>query len=56
MRAGARGRCYHTPTTVLGAGEVKIVLGFEIEKERTIHISYDCIQIVTISAVGECAE
>ncbi len=32
------------------------ILGFEMEKKENIQIAYDCIQIVTISAIGECVE
>jgi hypothetical protein len=39
--------CYHAPT-LLGARAL-------IWKDKgNIHIVYDCIQIVTVSAVGEC--
>jgi hypothetical protein len=49
---GLRGRCYHHAPTQLGAGEVKLKFWALIWKEKgNIHIAYDCIQIVTISAV-----
>jgi hypothetical protein len=42
--------------TLLGAGEVKLIFWTLLWKEKgNIYIAYDCIQIVTISAVGECA-
>jgi hypothetical protein len=44
-------------TMLLGAGEAKLIFWALIWKEKgNIHIAYDCIQIVTISPVGECAE
>jgi hypothetical protein len=45
------------PCVLLGAGEVKLIFWALRWKEKgNIHITYDCIQIVTISAVGKCAE
>jgi hypothetical protein len=53
---GLGGRCYHAPT-LLEAEEVKPKFWALIWKEKgNIHIAYGCPQIVTISAVGECAE
>ncbi len=45
---------YHAPYQEL---EVKLKFWALIWKEKgNFHIVYDCIQMVTISAVGECAE
>ncbi len=42
---------------LLGDGEVKLIFWALVWKEKgNIHIPYDCIQIVTSSAAGECAE
>jgi hypothetical protein len=43
------GRCFPAPT-LLRAGEVRALIWKEREN---IHITYDCIQIMTISTVGE---
>ncbi len=54
-KAGAGGML--SPLTLLGAGEVKLIFWALRWKEKgNIYITYDCIQIVTISAAGECAE
>ncbi len=59
IKAGAGGRCYQAPT-LLRAGEVQLLFWVlrwkEIGEHSNIQITNDCIQIVTISVVGECAE